>query len=126
MVNISHTKEHRLWLTSRTRTYYYLNMHSNMQQIKRELDGDGLERCAWQCGVVGDPTKLKICYVLKYYPELCVGDIAELTGTSVSNVSHSLARLRAADLVKSRKEAQTVYYRLSDNTITQALLEFVK
>lgn len=101
-------------------------MRSNNQRIKQELSGEALELCARQCGVIGDVTKLKICYLLKYYPELSVSEIAELTETSVSNVSHSMSRLRAANLVKSRKEAQTVYYSLTDNNLAGALLEFAK
>lgn len=101
-------------------------MRSNIQKIKRELSGEALEQCARQCGIIGDVTKLKICYLLKNYPELSVSEIAELTETSVSNVSHSMSRLRAANLVKSRKEAQTVYYSLTDNNLAEALLEFAK
>lgn len=99
-------------------------MRSNIQQIKKELEGEALEQCARQCGMIGDITRLKICYLLHYYPELSVSEIAELTETSISNVSHSLSKLRAANLVKSRKEAQTVYYYLADNKLVKTLLEF--
>lgn len=101
---------------------YYLNMRSNNQQLKQELsDNEALELCARQCGVIGDVTKLKICYLLRYHPELSVTVIAELVGTSVSNASHSLAKLRAVNLVKTRKEKQTVYYALEDNAFDNVL-----
>lgn len=104
-----------------------MNMRSNTQRIKQELaDNEGLERCARQCGLIGDVTKLKICYILEKHPELSVGAIAELTGTSVSNVSHCLSRLRDGDMVKCRRDAQTVYYSLTDNSIAEALLKFAK
>lgn len=91
-----------------------MNMYSTIQQLENELkDSDAIELCARQCGVMGDVTKLKICYLLRYHPELSVTAIAELVGTSVSNASHSLSKLRAVNLVKTRKEARTVYYSLN-------------
>lgn len=97
-------------------------MRSNTQRLKRELrDNEAIELCARQCGVIGDVTKLKICYLLRYHPELSVTAIAELVGTSVSNTSHSLSKLRAVNLVKTRKEAQTVYYSLENNAFENVL-----
>lgn len=97
-------------------------MRSNTQRLKQDLqDHEAIELCARQCGVIGDVTKLKICYLLRYHPELSVTTIAELVGTSVSNASHSLSKLRAVNLVKARKEAQTVYYSLEDNAFDGVL-----
>ncbi len=97
-------------------------MRSSIQRIKSELkDNEAIELCARQCGAMGDETKLKICYLLRHYPELNVTTIAELVGTSVSNVSHSLNKLRAAQLVKCRKEAQTVFYSLEKNAFNNVL-----
>lgn len=101
-------------------------MRSNTQQLKQELaDKDAIELCARQCGVMGDPTKLKICYLLRYHPELSVTAIAELVGTSVSNTSHSLGKLRAVNLVKTRKEAQTVFYSLNTAGVSPGLRELL-
>jgi len=101
---------------------YNLNMRSSTQQIKDELkDNAAIELCARQCGTIGDATKLKICYLLRHYPELSVATIAELVGTSISNISHSLNKLRAAQLVKCRKEAQTVYYSLEKDAFANVL-----
>ena len=97
-------------------------MRSNTQQLQRELqDNKAIELCARQCGVMGDPTKLKICYLLRHHPELSVTAIAELVGTSVSNTSHSLGKLRAVNLVKTRKEAQTVFYSLNKEGFSEEL-----
>lgn len=105
---------------------YYLNMRSNTRRLKQELeDNEAIELCARQCGVIGDVTKLKICYLLRYHPELSVTAIAELVGTSVSNASHSLSRLRAVNLVKTRKEAQTVFYSLNKGGFSQELRELL-
>lgn len=97
-------------------------MRSSIQHIKQELlDNEAIELCAQQCGTIGDATKLKICYLLRHHPELSVTTIAELVGTSVSNTSHSLSRLRAAKLVKHRKDGQTVYYSLEKNAFDNVL-----
>lgn len=97
-------------------------MRSNTQRLKQELDNSkAIELCARQCGVIGDVTKLKICYLLRHYPELSVTAIAELVGTSVSNTSHSLSKLRAVNLVKTRKQAQTVFYSLESKAFENVM-----
>lgn len=97
-------------------------MRSSVQHIKTELrDNEAIELCARQCGTLGDETKLKICYLLRHHPELNVTTIAELVGTSVSNASHSLSRLRAARLVKSRRCGQTICYSLEANAFNNVL-----
>lgn len=44
--------------------------------------------------MVGDPTRLKICYLLCRRKELSVGDIADVVGVSISAVSHTLRKLQ--------------------------------
>ncbi|MBI2588909.1 winged helix-turn-helix transcriptional regulator [Candidatus Saccharibacteria bacterium] len=101
-------------------------MRSNTQRLKQELqDNEAIGLCARQCGVIGDVTKLKICYLLRHHPELSVTVIAELVGTSVSNTSHSLSKLRAVNLVKTRKEAQTVFYSLNQAGFSSELKELL-
>lgn len=96
------------------------------QQIKKELQNrKELVACAEQFGVVGDATRLKICYLLCCHPEINVGDMAKILGTSVSVVSHSLKKLLELELVTRRKEAQTVYYSLKKNAFTNTLKDFI-
>jgi len=99
---------------------------SKYQQIKKELKNKKeLTSCAEQLGVVGDGTRLKICYLLCHYPELSVGDMAEVLDTTHSVVSHSVKKLLNLELVKKRKEAQTVYYSLTDNDFNKTLKGFI-
>jgi len=96
------------------------------QQIKKELQNKKeLTACAKQLGVVGDATRLKICYLLCHYPEVSVGEMAEILDTSVSVVSHSVKKLLELNLVRRRKESQTVYYSLTANDFTKTLREFI-
>lgn len=95
---------------------------SKYQKIQKELQNKKeILCCAKQFGVVGDATRLKICYLLCNYPELSVGDMAEILATSVSVVSHSVKKLLELELVTRRKEAQTVYYSLVINDFTNSL-----
>ena len=66
--------------------------------------------------VFGDTTRIKIMYAL-YEDEMCVCAIAVLIGMTQSAVSHQLKSLKAANLVTSRREGKTIYYRLSDDHV---------
>ena len=61
------------------------------------------------------------CTCLSCMIEKCVGDISLETGASQSLVSHQLKVLKDADLVKTRKDRQKVYYSLKDGHIKELL-----
>lgn len=82
-------------------------------------------QCAKRLGVVGDATRLKICYLLCHYPEISVGEMADILETSPSVVSHSIKKLLQLNLVQRRKEAQMVYYSLIPNDFTKTLKNFI-
>lgn len=71
--------------------------------------------------VLADETRLKIVYIL-LRQELSVGDIAGLLGSTPSNVSHHLRLLRAARLVKRRRDGKLIYYTLDDEHV-EAIIE---
>lgn len=99
---------------------------SKYQQIKKELKNKKeLVSCAEQLGVVGDTTRLKICYLLCRHPELNVGEMANIIDTSISVVSHSVKKLLELELVTRRKKAQTVFYSLTDNNFIKTLKSFI-
>ena len=66
--------------------------------------------------VFGDPTRVKILYVL-FQSELCVCDLAEVLHMTQSAISHQLRILKQMKLVKSRREGKTVFYSLADDHI---------
>lgn len=70
--------------------------------------------------VFGDPTRTKILCCLSIR-ELCVCDIAECLGISISAASHQLRVLRQAHLVKPRKSGKEVFYSLADDHVEQIL-----
>ena len=64
--------------------------------------------------VLGDPTRLKILYLLRKRP-CCVRDLAILIGISESAISHQLRLLKDRHLVTNRREGTIIYYSLSDH-----------
>jgi DNA-binding transcriptional ArsR family regulator len=70
--------------------------------------------------VLGDPSRLKILMALRR-DEMCVCDLAALTGISESAVSHQLRRLKDLSLVRSRRDGQVVYYALDDKHVVLLL-----
>ena len=70
-------------------------------------------------------TRLKILLLLDQLKELCVCDLAEMLDVSLSAVSQHLAKLRAYGLVTSRREAQTIYYRLTEHPFISKLHQLV-
>jgi DNA-binding transcriptional ArsR family regulator len=99
---------------------------SKYREIKKQLKNKKeLVACAEQLGVVGDATRLKICYLLCCHPEINVSDMAEILDTSVSVISHSVKKLLKLQLVERRKEAQSVYYSLKKNDFTKTLKDFI-
>jgi ArsR family transcriptional regulator len=71
------------------------------------------------CGTLSNPTRLKIIALLGDQ-ERKVGELGEIIGVSPSNVSQHLAILSSHGLVLTRKQAQTVFYRLADRRIIRA------
>lgn len=90
-----------------------------IKKIKKELKNEAtVLQCAQQFGLVGDPTRMKICWLLCQHQELSVSDIANILDVSVSVVSHSLKRLKVNELVHSRQQHKQVFYSLKDTDFT--------
>lgn len=68
---------------------------------------------------LADPKRLCVLESLAA-GELSVGDLSTKVGCQVPNMSQHLAVLRSAGLVTTRREGNTVYYRLTDPTVLEA------
>jgi len=94
----------------------------DIQEIRKELnDKKAILRCAEEFNMVGDPTRLKICYLLCRHKELAVGEISEIIGVSISAVSHTLKKLEKVGMVEKRREFRTVYYKLAQTPFSHML-----
>ncbi|MEE9562845.1 MAG: metalloregulator ArsR/SmtB family transcription factor [Thermoanaerobaculia bacterium] len=89
---------------------------AEIAEIRKSMEfAPELEEAAELFTLGSNSTRLKILFLLDDLKELCVCDLAEMLGVSVSAVSQHLAKLRAYGLASTRREAQTIYYRLTDH-----------
>jgi ArsR family transcriptional regulator len=86
------------------------NMTPAINLIERD---EHIEQAARALKAISHPLRLKILCVLGDQ-EVSVQDIVEQVGTSQSNISQHLAILRDKDVLRTRKDANRVYYRISD------------
>ena len=91
----------------------------------RMPDADSLSDLSDIFKALGDSTRLRMVSALAV-DELCVCDLANLLGSSISAVSHQLRVLRNMKLVKHRKDGKMVYYSLDDECIKTLLAEGLK
>lgn len=79
------------------------------------LEGDDdINRASRSLKAMSHPIRLKILCTLGDQ-EASVQDIVDSVGTSQSNISQHLAILRDKGILASRKDANRVYYRMSDS-----------
>lgn len=96
--------------------------HQEIEAIRKSLEfAPELEEAAELFTLASNSTRLKILFLLDRLKELCVCDLAEMLDVSVSAVSQHLAKLRAYGLTTTRRDAQTIYYRLSEHSFLERL-----
>lgn len=71
--------------------------------------------------LLGNPTRLQLLVALLEGGEVCVCDLAAMTGQSESAVSHALRLLRAHRVVSVRRDHRMAFYRLEDNHVRMLL-----
>ncbi len=70
--------------------------------------------------LLGHPDRLMVLCQLKM-GEQSVGELSESLGIKQSPLSQHLARMRHEGVVESRREAQTIYYSISGEKVTQVV-----
>ena len=83
-------------------------------------DDEDIERASRSLKAMSHPLRLKILCTLGDQ-EVSVQEIVEQVGTSQSNISQHLAILRDKGILASRKDANRVYYRVSDSRTLQLI-----
>lgn len=71
-------------------------------------------------GLLSDPGRLRLLVAL-LDGELCVCDLAAVTGLSESAASHALRLLRAHRVVSVRRDGRRAFYRLDDAHVRMLL-----
>ena len=83
-------------------------------------DDDDIERASRSLKAMSHPLRLKILCTLGDQ-EVSVQEIVDYVGTSQSNISQHLAILRDKGILASRKDANRVFYRVSDSRTLQLI-----
>ena len=60
--------------------------------------------------LAGNPIRLKILYLLNKEEALCVNELSSALNISISSTSQHLRKLKDSELLKCKKEKQTVFY----------------
>jgi len=71
--------------------------------------------------LLGDATRSRILYALLEAGELCVCDLAATVEVPETSVSHALRLLRAARVVRARRDGRMMFYRLDDEHVRMLL-----
>lgn len=87
------------------------------------LDVETAERVAREAKALADPTRVMLAAALAATDELCVCDLAWISGRAENLVSHHVRALRTAGLATSRREGKMVMYSMTPRG--QALLATV-
>jgi DNA-binding transcriptional ArsR family regulator len=87
---------------------------------RRALDEMAIDDLCQTFKALGDPSRLKILWALTDQ-EMCVCDLAALLGITESAVSHQLRLLRTLRLVRNRRAGTILYYRLTDDHVSQLI-----
>jgi DNA-binding transcriptional ArsR family regulator len=80
---------------------------------RNHLPAEALARVAHRLKAMGDPTRLHILQLLAE-GEQCVGELVAQLDCTQANVSKHLGVLRAAGLVRPRRDGMNVYYAMEE------------
>lgn len=84
------------------------------ENIRQRLDVRVIGDAAVRAKALADPTRLTIALALREGGELCVCDLAWITGRPENLVGHHLRALRVAGLATSRREHKIVFSALTE------------
>jgi ArsR family transcriptional regulator, lead/cadmium/zinc/bismuth-responsive transcriptional repressor len=76
-------------------------------------DDEAAREAADRARALSDPTRLVVAVALREGGELCVCDLAWISGRAQNLVSHHLRILRSHGLVSSRRDGKMVMYSLT-------------
>ncbi|WP_104111926.1 helix-turn-helix transcriptional regulator [Arthrobacter sp. N199823] len=82
---------------------------------------EDVERVAAVFRLMGDPGRVRILATLLEAGEVCVHDLASVSGQSESSVSQALRLMRAHRVVETRRAGRVVFYRLGDSHVRMLL-----
>lgn len=97
-----------------------MNMAADWDEVDLMDKDEHIEQASRAMKAMSHPLRLKILCVLGD-KEVSVQDIVDHVGTSQSNISQHLAILRDKGVLRTRKEANRVFYRVGDTRTLKLL-----
>lgn len=95
-----------------------IRLQADIKQINRckgrisELN-DSIDYLSNSLELAGNNVRMKILFLLYEENQLCVCDLSDILGMSISAVSQHLRKLKDRKLIKMERQAQTIFYSLT-------------
>lgn len=103
-----------------------IRIEADIEQINKckqllEEQSQKIESMTNVLNLAGNTVRFNILYLLQQEGRLCVCDLSDILGISISAVSQHLRKLKDRQIIYSVKEGQTIYY--SNNEAKTDLLD---
>lgn len=87
---------------------------AQINECKKKIDSNGSAflNLSGLLALAGNEVRLKIMFLLDEEKELCPCDLADILEMSIPAVSQHLRKMKDGDLVKTRRDGQTIFYSL--------------
>ena len=99
---------------------FCIRQQADIKQITRcktrvsELNGS-FEYLSNGLELASNKVRLKILFLLYEEKQLCVCDLSDILGMTISSVSQHLRKLKDRKLIETERQAQTIFYSLTNN-----------
>ena len=95
-----------------------IRLQADIKQINRCKDrvselNDTFDNLSSGLELAGNNVRLKILYLLYEERRLCVCDLSDILGMTISSVSQHLRKLKDRKIIQTEREAQTIFYSLT-------------
>ncbi len=97
----------------------------NNCKSKLKSKEDAISELSGIMGLAGNEVRFKILYLLYEEKELCVCDLSDILNMNISAISQHLRKLKEGNLVDVRKDGQTYFYFMKNDSLP-ALESFFK
>ncbi|WP_019669909.1 ArsR/SmtB family transcription factor [Eudoraea adriatica] len=89
--------------------------HVQIMRCKEDLNAVAIsiESISKIMALAGNEVRFKILFLLQQETELCPCDFADILQMSVPAISQHLRKMRDANVIATRREGQTIFYRIS-------------
>ncbi len=96
-----------------------IRQQADIEQINRCKDtvselNKSFDYLANGLSLVGNIVRLKILYLLFEEKRLCVCDLSDILEMNISAISQHLRKMKDRNLLETDREAQTIFYSLTD------------